>query len=669
MSNPKSRKQEKGIALLFVLLAIMLLSAIAVGMLYTASIETTVSANFKTQEKAYFAARGGIEELRERVLLSDAFSISKPTALGGLGMYVQQGTDSFGNPIYKLNMVLPGHPALPNGPQGVIYILNGVTMADVTTPPGPGAPNPYYDDELCHDYRAQGIMVAVPANVPCASLPAGTYYTAVNSIFQNTTATTNPFGATSAATAANTALEYKWVRLTWKENDSDDGIGGGLGVGNNWVDTSAGMTGAEKVCWNGNAEVVMPGSYIPTGGGAPIPITQCDQVPQAGFGTILNQNGTVCANCPSGPYGAVYLVTALAVTSNVRNIAGVRRLVQMEIAQTPIPATGYGAFATGAGCAQLKLAGGATTGSFSSAGELAGGGIATNPPSNLDPPLGTSQSTSGNQQGNVGSNGNTAVSGSSTNINGSIGSTSGTQGTCSSGSVTGTTVSGGANLNPGTGQQPVTVIANQTFPIPPAPNPMPPTTSFPSKTQTFATCGSNTCMTAGSYGNVSIQNQTVHLGTAGSTTPTIYVFNSLNIGANGVLAIDGPVIIEFGGNVTNGSVISMASSASFANSSYIPGNLILQYGGPTPCTPTASCKPSPQTGSNISLTGGTGAYAVVDAPLANVSFSGGSTFFGQVVANSIDDTGGVSLYYDTGLGPAPSLSAPYNLISLRELAY
>jgi len=36
-------------------------------------------------------------------------------------------------------------------------------------------------------------------------------------------------------------------------------------------------------------------------------------------------------------------------------------------------------------------------------------------------------------------------------------------------------------------------------------------------------------------------------------------------------------------------------------------------------------------------------------PNANISFSGGSNFYGQAIANTISDTGGTSIYYDSSL--------------------
>jgi len=91
----------------------------------------------------------------------------------------------------------------------------------------------------------------------------------------------------------------------------------------------------------------------------------------------------------------------------------------------------------------------------------------------------------------------------------------------------------------------------------------------------------------------------------------------------------------------------------FSNTTNIPSDFVINYGG---------------TG-NISLSGGAGAYAVVDAPNSNISFSGGSTFYGQAIGNTISDTGGTSIYYDSSLNSPTVNNNSFYEISMRELSY
>lgn len=520
----KKRKKDRGFSLLLSLLVLLLLSAIAMGMMFMSSTETTVNANFKAEETAYFAARAGVEEVRDRMLPTHPNTLSAllPTAMPGMGA----GT-------------------------GVLYVLqNGVSAANVTNLT---TSNQLADNELCHDFSFGG-MSSTPPNVRCTNLPGG-------SGWYRTSASVAPF-----------PLEYKWVRVTLKANNSAPYI----------VDTTQPV--GNQVCWNGISEVVRPSG-----------------IPCAGLTPTANP---------------VFMVTALAVTQN-----GARRLVQQEISQTPIPGFPYGLFATGTGCSALNFDGGANTFSFNSAAE----DPPTNPPSNAT-----------NSGGNIGSNGNISVGGTNTSVNGTTASAIGGVGTCNKGN--GISVSGGANY--GSASQ----IPVQTLPVPPMPNPLPPTN--------HDTVNSSQILPPGAYGNVNITGgATITLpgGTPGS--PAIYTFNSIGLAGGSTLVINGPVVFNMAG-VGQTNVVSF-SGGNFTNNTYLPNDFVINYGG---------------TG-NISLSGGSGAYAVVNAPNANISFSGGSNFYGQAIGATIADTGGTNFYYDSSLStPGPNNNAFYE-ISLRELSY
>jgi len=124
------RNGERGISLVVALLALVMLSAIAIGMMFMSSTEAAVSANFKAQETAYFAARAGVEEVRDRMLPS-------PPSPGG---------------AFSLNASLPS--VLPGGGNPwAVYILNGqnraganMSMADVTNITNPQ--NPFADPQM-----------------------------------------------------------------------------------------------------------------------------------------------------------------------------------------------------------------------------------------------------------------------------------------------------------------------------------------------------------------------------------------------------------------------------------------------------------------------------------------------------------------------------------------
>jgi len=350
-----NRKQEQGVALLLALLALMLLSAIAAGMMFMSSTETSIGANFKSEEQAYFSARAGVEEVRDRMLVNNPNTI---------------------------NASLP--TTLPAAGGGVLYVLNGATPANIT---GLGS-SLMADDELCHDFSYGG-MTSVPANVRCTTLPAGTGW------------------FTTTASAAPYALDYKWVRVTLKANNSAPYL----------VDSA--QAGNLQTCWNGASEVVAPA-------------------------------GTACSALATTA-SPVYLVTALAMTSS-----GARRIVQQEIGQKPVGTfPGGGMFATGVGCGALALGGGAQTGSFNSAGE----GTPTDPPTNQT-----------NTNGNVGANGNIGVQGTSASVNGTISTNQpATVGACPGSGVTvsGTPGIGGISNFPTPYTPPVPPLPN---PLPPVTN-------------------------------------------------------------------------------------------------------------------------------------------------------------------------------------------------------
>ena len=57
-------RQERGIALLTALFALLLISGIAVGMMYMANTETTINYNYRDLQKADYAAYAGVQRFR-----------------------------------------------------------------------------------------------------------------------------------------------------------------------------------------------------------------------------------------------------------------------------------------------------------------------------------------------------------------------------------------------------------------------------------------------------------------------------------------------------------------------------------------------------------------------------------------------------------------------------
>jgi len=532
-----NHRREQGVALLLSILCLLLLTAVAAGMMYLSATETAINGNFKNEEAAYFAARAGVEEVRDRILPANANTInaSLPTALPS------------------------------SGSAGVVYVLNGVSGSNITD-----STSAYFDDELCHDFSIGSWSQVTTVNQRCTSVPSGSaWYTCVPT----------PCNTASNSAYATSAfpLDYKWVRVTLKSNNSTAYYVNGSN------------TGGLAVCWNGTSEVAAAGPNA----------SQCNSLKPVAT--------------------PVYLVTAMAVMPN-----GAKRVVQQELAETPTGILPGGMFATGAGCGPpvpLNLAGNANTGSFNSATES----TLANPPSN--------QVSSG---GDVGSNGGVSLGGTSTSVNGNISTNlPGSVGACP---ANGVSKSGTPTYTGITGNAPV-----YTPPIPPLPNPLPPQTSVTYKDVSLA---------AGSYGNVTIKGTVTLAGGSDINHPAVYTINSLNFNGGATLNITGPVVINLAGQPSVSPVLDM-TGGTFSNSTYLPSDFVINYGG----------------SGSMTITGGTNAFAVVNAPNSAITMKGGSNFYGQIVGKTIDDQGGTNFYWDKSLVSPPPVTNPLYEISLRELSY
>jgi hypothetical protein len=201
-------RDERGVALLLALFALLMLSAIGVGLIYMADTEGKINANYRDSQQAYFDARAGIEEARQRLVLdsSAVTKIAGPTALP---------TSAGANVLYIRN---------PKGTETV----------------NPWSTGTYFDTELCHEGYYESNNPG--RNIPCTYVPAGTV----------------PSGQLFAAESPlHQTMNWKWVRITLKNNRSNapyyvdggsDGAGGGVST-------------SQPICWDGMKESVLSSSY------------------------------------------------------------------------------------------------------------------------------------------------------------------------------------------------------------------------------------------------------------------------------------------------------------------------------------------------------------------------------------------------------------------------
>src|SRR5438132_1332778 len=83
LAGHKTPGNERGIALLIVLLALLLLSAIGMGMMYMSDTETSINGNYRDTQLAFFAMRSGLEEARDRMRSNSVSPLTLPTAMPG----------------------------------------------------------------------------------------------------------------------------------------------------------------------------------------------------------------------------------------------------------------------------------------------------------------------------------------------------------------------------------------------------------------------------------------------------------------------------------------------------------------------------------------------------------------------------------------------------------
>src|ERR1700688_122749 len=251
MRQTNLRKNERGMALILSLLALLLVSAVGLGMIYMSNTETSINANYKDTQTAFFAMRAGLEEGRDRLR---ANSLPLPT------------------------IPLPTLP--PPAANSVVYILNPAGGGEVVAPTAAN-PNPYIDDEFCHESFPPLPYIAPGAGTcPAADVPPALSFTTMLSASPNT------------GTAA--ALKYKWVRITVKTNGTFPSA-----LVDSSQNNAAGLI--SPVCWDGTLlkeRVALAMGYA-----------TCQLAKNAGLNVM-----------------PVYLITSLAVTPS-----GSRRVGQYEV--------------------------------------------------------------------------------------------------------------------------------------------------------------------------------------------------------------------------------------------------------------------------------------------------------------------------------------------------
>lgn len=212
--------QERGVALIVCLFALLLLTALGLGLIYMADTETEINSNFRDSQRAYFAAEAGLQSVRERLMPTSATAIAPP-------------------------------PVLPatSSPNGVIYVLNYTSSVPKSAIQPWNVGNTYFDTELCHENFPDLLLTNTGANTPCAAAPSGAYYSTLDS--------TSPF------LGADSNLSWRWVRITEKVNSSavpDTSLSASF-----YASGSGSTPNTVPICWDGLYELPVPTGWAGCG--------------------------------------------------------------------------------------------------------------------------------------------------------------------------------------------------------------------------------------------------------------------------------------------------------------------------------------------------------------------------------------------------------------------
>ena len=66
-SNLVYSRADRGVAMLVTMFALLLLSVVGLGMMYSTNVETFINANYRDKQTATYAAMAGLQEARDRL--------------------------------------------------------------------------------------------------------------------------------------------------------------------------------------------------------------------------------------------------------------------------------------------------------------------------------------------------------------------------------------------------------------------------------------------------------------------------------------------------------------------------------------------------------------------------------------------------------------------------
>src|SRR6476659_7855021 len=112
MMAKAKRQNERGMALLLALFALLLLSAIGLFMVMASDTETRIDANYGSNLRSYYAARSGLEEIRDRI----KYPASSSSDGEGLSDQLPQTIPGSANSVLYVVSEATIDPTDPNSP-------------------------------------------------------------------------------------------------------------------------------------------------------------------------------------------------------------------------------------------------------------------------------------------------------------------------------------------------------------------------------------------------------------------------------------------------------------------------------------------------------------------------------------------------------------------------
>jgi Tfp pilus assembly protein PilX len=635
-------RTQRGMALVLTLLSLVLLSGVALGLLFMTDSETKIDGNYRDTQLAYFAARAGLEEARYRILNDATFK----------------------------STYLPTTVPLSGANTGITYIINKASASDTSINPRTAGTS--FDDEYCHE-NFQG-ATNVGAGSPCSTaILSGTYQTVASSGPDNQT---------------TKMLAYKWVRITLKQNnmlqrtstaDTTSYVDAGKGAGN-------------VVCWDGTSEQVGSGTAAttcPSGSNPVYVLTSLAYAPR-GSTRMLQMEMAITPTKSASPF--VYGMYALGTSCNALTLNGNQTADGYDSSKGAYGGTNLSVHGDLASNGTINISPNSSQikGTFFTPSNTIGW-LSTNNDKTTKPITCQDVGGVGHQMQT------TQVGGVTTTTDlGPLGVlASNNNSTCAWG-FTGTPCIMAPLINPPTITTPSAPVISKQATVPGS-------TQCPGATKSTGLCqysagyatpltqtdlnppsgGSNApSLHVSNSGTVKLSSGTYNLWDVtvdGSTTlnlaPGTYNMNSLYVTGSGKIVINPPctagtypcVTINLLGNstpltdsVTGNPAALIISGAGMANNSGDPGQLLINYAG------TSDILFDAGNGSNT-------ATAAVMAPNAEIVTNGNVPVFGAFIGKNILLKGGPSAFhYDTHLasafGGGGGAGSP-QLLAFREIMY